>query len=252
MLSTKIDKYVLAHKLRELSMYELDEWKSKAYSKAAYNLIAEFDEKFTDDFTYINGIGNGINNKIIEFLTTGSIQKLEELKKENDINNQVVIARTGKSPSIKYNINYIDPIVKLFTSTDKKVEVCGSYRRGKEFIGDLDLLVLNSDISFWYEFINKIDATIISSGNSSIDIIYENVPINLRSTSEEGWGAGLLYLTGSRGFNIYMRSKAKELGYKLNQYGLYDEMESVLDSKTEESIFELLSMEYVSPKERNY
>jgi len=63
-------------------------------------------------------------------------------------------------------------------------------------------------------------------------------------------GAGLLYFTGSKGFNISIRSEARKKGLLLNQHGLFDNKGNRIPAYTEKEIFDALSVKYVPPNFR--
>lgn len=127
--------------------------------------------------------------------------------------------------------------------------VAGSYRRGVEFINDLDILI--SDYS-------KIEHLFLKPYAEGEEIIrtlcqlhpgfYITVDIFIPKKGE--FPAYLLYATGSKNFNKMMRGIAKQRGFLLNQHGLYKDtiMQKV---RSEEDIFSLLGMKYYEPYERN-
>jgi DNA polymerase (family 10) len=84
----------------------------------------------------------------------------------------------------------------------------------------------------------------------SAHVLIEDVQFDLYYATPEEWGAMTLFLTGSKLFNILIRAKAKELGYKLNQYGLWHGAE-LIAGRTEEQIFYALEMENWSPERRS-
>jgi DNA polymerase/3'-5' exonuclease PolX len=81
---------------------------------------------------------------------------------------------------------------------------------------------------------------------------YKNNPvrrIDIRVIPLESYYTAILYFTGSYELNKVMRQKAKQLGYKLNEYGLY-KGNTALDVGSEEDVFRYLEMEYLPPEER--
>lgn len=134
---------------------------------------------------------------------------------------------------------------KLLSDYDVKHLICGSLRRGtKPTVGDIDIVVSNLQkacVALGHGFIDSYRRT--------IKLEQFSPPLNLYVASEEEWGAMSLFLTGNQWFNITTRARAKKLGYKLNQYGLWDG-DKRLAGRTEEDIFRKLGMRYVSPSER--
>jgi DNA polymerase/3'-5' exonuclease PolX len=81
------------------------------------------------------------------------------------------------------------------------------------------------------------------------DYRINGVTFNVYQARKEAKGAMVLFLTGSKEFNIMMRGKAKEMGLKLNQYGLW-QGERLIAARTERQIFAELGINYVSPRDR--
>lgn len=242
--------------LNELADLESNQFKSRAYKRAA-NTLNGVDEsilKNLDDFTYLYGIGTGINSKILEFRETGVIAKIQELREENQgyLNpRNYKIRKTFVTKKITY-FEATKLLNKLATLYDK-FTVAGSYRRCKDLIGDLDILVPEEDYQEVLDKLaNKYEVITYGSCKSSFMIDELNrVPLDVISTKKNELPFQLLYLTGSKEFNINMRAHAKSLGYKLNQYGIFDSNEDQIEEITkEEDIFKFLNYPYLEPNER--
>jgi len=143
------------------------------------------------------------------------------------------------------------------------VEVCGSIRRWKDTIGDIDLLVASDErepiveaFTAWPEA----DAT-IEAGTGKASVRASGTRVDLRIVDGEEFGAALQYFTGSRAHNVAVRNRAIDRGLKLNEYGLFD-VSDVDDpdagqrvgervaGATEEGVYEALDMEPVPPELR--
>jgi len=130
-------------------------------------------------------------------------------------------------------------------------EPAGSYRRGKEYIKDLDIVIIGKPLSLYAELLKMDNIVMVNKGEKIIRFFYKHVPIDMIFTTPWSWGCCMLYRTGPKELNIKMRSKAKKMGMTLNEYGLLDNMSGVrADDKTEEGIFKSLEMKYLSPGER--
>lgn len=135
----------------------------------------------------------------------------------------------------------------------KKVEYAGSLRRGKETIGDIDIVVVAGEeivekISK-YTFIDKI----IAKGPTKISFILKNsIQCDIRIVPQKSFGAALCYFTGSKEHNIVLREIAAKRGLILNEYGLFrkDNNENPISGKTEEEIYKALGMQYIPPELR--
>jgi DNA polymerase/3'-5' exonuclease PolX len=253
----------LISQLNELGDLEDSQFKSRAYKNAALTLASEFsDDKqltSTEDFTYLYGIGTGINNKILEFLTTGTIAKLLTLRSESAdyLDSRYYKVRKG---FITKKLTYVEAEKLLIwvshvTELFDKFHVAGSFRRNKEYIGDLDIMVHESR---YEDVVNKLNQTVcklVSRGEYKSQFIIDpvnNVPMDIISYTYEDEVYQLLYLTGSRETNIKMRKAAQEMGLTLNQYGLWnDKNENVLPNPGAEiDVFSFLGMKYLNPNER--
>lgn len=153
----------------------------------------------------------------------------------------------------RYNVEDLLGRVQLFLAEVRanklKYEVAGSVRRCCKEVGDIDLIVKESDMLKWAWLIGKLGGEPWSMGEKQIDFALDGIPINLRAANKDNWGACLMFLTGSKEFNIQTRIKAGSLGYTLNQYGVFKDG-VCLAAKTEEEIFKVLELEFKKPEER--
>lgn len=226
---------------------ESDKFKKKAHETAANNIAGWPMEvhKMTKNgsLKMIPGVGDSIERKISTFLRFGeyegiTIESIEKIKKR--------FTRDELGDIIEY-------LTWLFEPMTTKFEVAGSWRREKETIGDLDLVCCSEDpiklMSTLREDVNTKEVLSFGPAATSVIIIGIEVQVDIRMVPEESFGACLLFFTGSQGFNIQMRSRAKKQGKKLNRYGVY-QGETLLVSKTEEEIFDNLGVMYTEPKFR--
>ena len=133
-----------------------------------------------------------------------------------------------------------------------QVIVAGSYRRAKETVGDLDILVTarkNSavmDRFVEYEEIEKV----LSKGNTrSSVILHTGLQVDLRLVASVSFGATLQYFTGSQAHNIAIRRIGRKKGLKINEYGVYT-FEKRVAGKTEASVYKALDLPYIPPELR--
>jgi DNA polymerase (family 10) len=140
---------------------------------------------------------------------------------------------------------YIDTLQTL----GAELHPCGSYRRGKAEIGDLDIAVLTDDFESYVEHaIEALGAVKIRGGSAMAVLHVGNHQIDLYRTEQRYLGAMLLFLTGSGAHNKKMRMKALYSGKKLSQYGLFRrDTGELLASATEKEIFTRLRMKPVPP-----
>jgi DNA polymerase (family X) len=143
----------------------------------------------------------------------------------------------------------------------ESVTPAGSLRRGRETVGDLDLLVTLADgysaqkhVDALSEHILKfpdIDQT-LAHGENKVSFTLENgLQVDVRLLKKENFGAALLYFTGSREHNVRLRGRANEMGYTLNEYQLATlKGEKHVAGSTEEEIYGKLKLDYIPPELR--
>ncbi len=106
----------------------------------------------------------------------------------------------------------------------RQLEVAGSYRRGKETIGDLDLLVDAKDADEVMDHLAKFGdvAAVIGRGDTKLSLrLARGLQIDLRVVKTKSFGAALQYFTGSKDHNVILRGMAKDRGLKINEYGVF-------------------------------
>ena len=139
----------------------------------------------------------------------------------------------------------------------EKLEVAGSYRRGKDSIGDLDLLVISRDVAGVMDHFAKFPPLqdVIARGDTKMSIrLDSNLQVDLRVVGEESFGAALQYFTGSKEHNVKLRSLAKERGLKINEYGVYrveaDGSETLVAGSTEAEVYATVDLPCFPPESR--
>lgn len=139
----------------------------------------------------------------------------------------------------------------------QKLEAAGSYRRGKDTIGDLDLLVISGDVEavmdHFETFSDRKDT--IARGDTKMSIRLESgLQVDLRVVGKESFGAALQYFTGSKEHNVKLRSLAKDRGLKINEYGVYrvdaDGSETPIAGATEEEVYAVVDLPCFPPESR--
>ncbi len=136
----------------------------------------------------------------------------------------------------------------------KKAVIAGSYRRAKETVRDLDMLVAcEPDSKAMDSFINHEDVDkVISHGDTrSTVILRSGVQVDLRVVPEKSYGAALLYFTGSKAHNIAVRKIAVRKGLKINEYGVFRKVgEKRTAGKTEEEVYREIGLPFIEPELR--
>src|SRR5712692_6808963 len=137
----------------------------------------------------------------------------------------------------------------------EKITAAGSLRRGRETVGDLDLLVTGPAAGAVLDrFVAYPKAgEILGRGENkaSARIGHEGLQVDVRALPRESFGAGLQYFTGSKEHNVALRSRAVRMGFKLSEYGLFRSSDdSLVCSETEEQIYEALGLRWIPPELR--
>lgn len=132
------------------------------------------------------------------------------------------------------------------------IAVAGSYRRRRETIGDLDILVTCVDSAGVMDrFVTYPEvAAVVSKGETRSAVrLRGGLQVDLRAVEPAAYGAALQYFTGSKAHNVELRKIAQEQGYKLNEYGLFTGPRRVA-GKAEEEIYAKLGLDWIPPELR--
>src|SRR5690348_356087 len=134
----------------------------------------------------------------------------------------------------------------------RQIEVAGSFRRRRETIGDLDILVTSgSSAKVMDRFVEYEEvAEVISQGETRATVKFRSgLQLDLRAVDPEAYGAALMYFTGSKAHNIELRKIAQEKSYKLNEYGLFKGARRIA-GETEEEVYAKLGLDWIPPELR--
>ncbi len=142
----------------------------------------------------------------------------------------------------------------------EKVTPAGSLRRGRETVGDLDILVTGKaccDDQAREKLIDHIVKLpglmeIIARGENKVSFrMRGGMQVDVRFLSPDSFGAAMQYFTGSKAHNVALRQRALKMGYTLSEYSLAKlENEKVVAGKTEEEIYAKLKLDYIPPELR--
>lgn len=131
----------------------------------------------------------------------------------------------------------------------------GSVRRGKETVGDLDILVTGPEPGPALEAFTKHprvhDVLALGENKASVRFGLEGLQVDVRVLPRESYGAAMQYFTGSKEHNILLRNRALKLGLTLNEYGLFRlESNERVAGATEEEIYRALGLDWIPPELR--
>jgi len=138
------------------------------------------------------------------------------------------------------------------STTITSIEAAGSLRRGKETIGDIDILATGKkekeiiDAFIHLPIVNDI----LAQGDTKGSIVTATgIQLDLRVVAKDSFGAALQYFTGSKSHNIHLREIAKRERLKINEYGIFS-VEKKIGGKREEDIYATLHMDWIPPELR--
>ncbi len=134
----------------------------------------------------------------------------------------------------------------------EQLAAAGSYRRGRETVGDLDLLVVSSKPQDVMQRLAEFPgiADTLGRGDTKMSIRLDTgLQVDLRVVPAESFGAALLYFTGSKQHNVILRGRAKDRGLKINEYGVFDG-ERYVAGRTEEEMYGALELPWIPPELR--
>jgi DNA polymerase (family X) len=157
---------------------------------------------------------------------------------------------------VEYDVEAVLKALRTLPNVEE-VEAAGSYRRHKETVGDIDILIAVKKPSEKLaqgieERIRKLPIVerVVAGGHTRIAFdLKSKLRVDIRIVGLNEWGSALLYFTGSKEHNISLRRRAIDRGMKLNEYAL-TQGESVVASRTEQEIYDALDLPFIPPQER--
>ncbi len=261
----RVDEILKTGKLSEIKISEdIDKY---------LTIISELEDVF--------GIGRKKAYELFKKHNVTSIKDLQQKYKNGQIDLPENIAKglqyIGKIQEKipREEIDYVGNILSnVAIEIDPKLfgVVCGSYRRQSSISGDIDFIIVHSDMKTQNDVkkINYLEklVTLLKIKKVIIDsFTADDVPtkymglcklndgplrrLDIRYMPYESFYFAILYFTGSKDFNKKMRQVALDMGYVLNEYGLFDENQKMIKCNSEKEIFDVLGMEYVTPDKRS-
>ncbi len=220
----------------------------------------------------IQGLGPKSIRLLFEHFRVSTIDDLERIAKEQKIR---TLPRMGakleekvlrsieqyRKSAGRFLLNFASQTADEVTSVllavpgVSRVTPAGSLRRGKETIGDIDLIVTGPDaakaLDAFVAFPKVHEVLGKGPNKASARVGLEGVQIDVRALPEESFGAAMQYFTGSKEHNINIRMRAQKKGLTLNEYGLVRVADSqLMASATEEEIYGALGLAWIPPELR--
>ena len=219
----------------------------------------------------IQGLGPKATALLLNHFQIQSMEDVEQLAREGRLRDlprmgekleQKILKsiETYKRSAGRFLINAADGLaaeVREYLSQSlgvKKVTSAGSLRRGCESIGDLDFLVTGGSRKHTADHILKFPkvAEVVANGENKVSVkLKEGIQVDVRMLAPESYGAAMQYFTGSKAHNVALRDRAKRMGYKLSEYGLFRISDGgKIAGRTEEEVYNALGLSYIEPELR--
>lgn len=147
-----------------------------------------------------------------------------------------------------------EPLVEYLRSTPgvTKAVIAGSYRRRKETVGDLDILVAgkaNSSVVEKFVAYDEVDRILAKGQTKATVLLRTGLQVDLRLVPPKSFGAALQYFTGSKSHNIAVRTRAVKQKLKVNEYGVFKGSRQI-GGRTEQEVYEAVGLSYIEPELR--
>ncbi|WP_292660932.1 helix-hairpin-helix domain-containing protein [Nitratifractor sp.] len=222
------------------------------------------------DLLKIEGIGPKRAKELYEKLGIGSLEELRKAAEEHKIRELpgfdvkteekilkgvILYKKEGKRFLYSEAEPYAQSLVEHLRgfAAIGHLTVAGSFRRCKETVGDLDIVSTSDDPLGAMDHFTSYPGIkeVVSKGDTRSTVILDNnLQVDFRCVSDASYGAALHYFTGSKAHNIAVRKMAVAKGWKVNEYGVFDEKMQRIAGKTEEEIYALFGMPYIEPELR--
>jgi DNA polymerase (family 10) len=224
------------------------------------------------EFLKIQGLGPKSIALIFEHYRISTIDELERLCHEEKLR---VLPRMGakleekvlrsiaqyRQRSGRYLLSYAEGVAAELSEVLRGVPgvdaitPAGSLRRGRETVGDLDLLVTGPDATAalvrFLEYPKVQEVLGRGENKASAKVGNEGLQVDVRALPLDSFGAAMQYFTGSKDHNVAVRTRAVKMGLKLSEYGLYRvEDDSKVAGETEAGIYEALGLPFIPPELR--
>jgi len=135
----------------------------------------------------------------------------------------------------------------------RRAEVAGSFRRGRDTVGDLDLLVATEqphDVLVSFAALPQVERVLLR-GDTKCSVVVDGLQVDCRAVAPDQFGAAWQYFTGSQAHNIRLRGIALRRGLLLNEYGVFgSDDDTRVAGATEEEVYEALGLRWIPPEQR--
>jgi DNA polymerase (family 10) len=224
------------------------------------------------EFLKIQGLGPKSIALIFEHFRISTIDELERLCQEQKLRTlprmgakleeKVLRSIAGyRQRTGRYLLSYAEAVAEELGEVLRQVPgvdavtPAGSLRRGRETVGDLDLLVTGpsaTDALDKFVAYPRVEEVLGHGDNkASAKVGREGLQVDVRALLPESFGAAMQYFTGSKDHNVAIRLRAVKMGLKLSEYGLFRVADDArVAGETEEGIYQALGLPWIPPELR--
>jgi DNA polymerase (family X) len=251
-ISSKIEEFI---KSRKISYHE------ELTTKVPVNI---------SEFYNLRGIGPLTLKILYEKLKITNICQLEKAASEGNIrtikgfskmkeDKILKIIQVAKQNKGRYLLGDVYPLIKKIESRLRDKDgiihcaIVGSFRRMKETIGDIDILVSTKEPDKVINFFVKMPEVVEIKAKGKTKVFVElgnGIGVDLLVVPEESFGSSLQYFTGNKEHNISLRNLAISMGFHLNEWGLFTKKKKKIVGTNEQQIYNKLGLRYIPPELR--
>lgn len=251
-ISSKIEEFI---KSRKISYHQ------ELTAKVPINI---------SEFYNLRGIGPLTLKILYDKLKICNISQLEKAASEGNIrtikgfskmkeDKILKIIQLSKQNKGRYLLGDVYPLIKKIESRLRAKDgiihcaIVGSFRRMKETIGDIDILVSTKEPEKVINFFVKMPEVIEIKAKGKTKAFVElgnGIGVDLLVVPEESFGSSLQYFTGNKEHNIALRNLAVSMGFHLNEWGLFTKKKKKIAGTNEQQIYDKLGLRYIPPELR--
>jgi DNA polymerase (family X) len=205
----------------------------------------------------------GINNKddLIKALNDRKLEKLRGFDSKKIENMQRALKLYQEKQRLPLAVaektgNEILELIRKMPGV-QRAELAGSLRRRMETIGDIDIIIL-AEVKHRARIVNRFISLpqvkkMLVKGSTKASVVLKEpeMQVDIRLVHDYEYGAAMLYFTGNKEHNIKLRTIARNKGYKINEYGIFDAATNKKRAgATEEEMYSFLGLHYIPPEQR--
>ena len=223
-----------------------------------------------ESFSAVEGVGPKMLMALYKNLKIKNLKDLEKAAREGKVRalprfgektgeNILRSIELSREHRGRFLLGYVSPLVSdierniAALKSTLKIITCGSIRRRKETVGDIDILAVaknSREIMEYFISMPNVEKLIAHGETKSSVRLDIGIDADLRVVPEKSFGAAMQYFTGSKDHNVELRKIAIKKGWKLNEYDLFDKSNKQIAGRAEEEIYKKLGLDWMPPEMR--